>query len=60
MLNIKFSITPSKHTDLKIKVKIALFKLLRILNPQKYLITSSKYTLRVVKVQFGLTFSQKN
>jgi hypothetical protein len=60
MLKIKFSITPSKNINLKIKVKIVLFKLLRLLNPQKYLITSSKYTLRVVKVQFGLTFSQKN
>jgi hypothetical protein len=46
MLKIKFSITPSKHTNLKMKVFIESFELLRISNSLKFLITLSKHTLR--------------
>jgi hypothetical protein len=48
MFTMKFSITLSKYTHLKMKViQIQPFKLLRILKPLKFLITPPKHTLRV-------------
>jgi hypothetical protein len=70
MLKMKFSITPSKHSNLKMKIILIesfellffltteSFELLKISNSLKFLITPSKHTLKEIKYQNTLFESE--